>query len=81
MGAVESAVLALPASQRAAVGDLDAVARVLAQQVSSMRSAMLQLADRSLTGLTAELEQVRDIQRRVDAANKVRGLLHAMTPT
>ena len=49
--------------------------------LESLRLDMLQLADRSLTGLTAELEPVRDIQRRVDAANKVRGLLHAMTPT
>jgi hypothetical protein len=46
-----------------------------------LRLDVLQVgADRSDSGLTDQLEQVRDVQRRVDAARDVRQLLRTPTP-
>jgi len=46
-----------------------------------LRLDVLQMgADRSDSGLTDQLEQVRDVQRRVDAARDVRQLLRTPTP-
>lgn len=50
--------------------------------LESLRLDVLQLTvDRSDSGITAQLEQVRDVQRRVDAAMDVRRMLHQATPT
>jgi hypothetical protein len=50
--------------------------------LESLRLDMLQLASDQTDGdLTSQLEQVREVQRRVDAAMDVRRLLNATTPT
>ena len=50
--------------------------------LESLRLDVLQLtADRTDSGLTAQLNEVREVQRRVDAALSVRRLLHGATPT
>lgn len=50
--------------------------------LESLRLDVLQLTvDRSDSGITTQLEQVRDVQRRVDAAMDVRRMLHQATPT
>ena len=50
--------------------------------LESLRLDMLKLsADNSEGELTSQLEQVREVQRRVDAAMDVRRLLNASTPT